>query len=78
MSVGLLEEQGDDDDSDENEAMIKMMQSGEYPDAEIDKLLETLNVQGNFNSNILNGDFIENDIRLSENIREAISEIKQI
>lgn len=77
LNVNLLENQ-EDEESDENEMMIKLMQSGEYPDADIDKLLETLNVSGNFNSNILNGDFVENDIRLSENIREAISEIKQI
>lgn len=77
LNVNLLEDH-QDEESDENEMMIKLMQSGEYPDADIDKLLETLNVSGNFNSNILNGDFVENDIRLSENIREAISEIKQI
>jgi hypothetical protein len=40
------------------------MLANEYPDAEIDKLLSTLS--GSFKNDILNGDFIENDIRLSE------------
>ena len=31
---------------------------------------------GSFKNDILNGEFIENDIRLSEAIREAIEEIK--
>ncbi len=31
---------------------------------------------GTFKNDILNGEFIENDIRLSEAIREAIEEIK--
>lgn len=56
------------------------MKNGEYPDAEIDKLLETFNMSGQLFSNknplILNGEFIENDIRLNENIRDAIEEIK--
>ena len=57
-----------------------MMAGGEYPDAEIDKLLETFSMSGQLfqNKNILNGEFIENDIRLNENIRDAIEEIKQI
>ena len=52
-----------------------------YPDAEIDKLLETFKLtigERGFKNDILNGDFIENDIRLSEQIREAIEEIKII
>jgi hypothetical protein len=52
------------------------MKQNEYPDAEIDKLLETFKMSGNFKNDILNGEFIENDIRLSEAIREAIEEIK--
>mmetsp|Transcript_304 Transcript_304/g.335 ORF Transcript_304/g.335 Transcript_304/m.335 type:complete len:120 (+) Transcript_304:517-876(+) len=53
---------------------------GEHPDAEIDKLLETFSMSGSLfsNKNILNGEFIENDIRLSESIKEAIEEVKQI
>lgn len=50
----------------------------EYPDAEVDKLLETFKMSGNFKNDILNGEFIENDIRLSEAIREAIEEIKSV
>lgn len=53
-----------------------MMMSNQYPDAEIDKLLETFKMTGTFKNDILNGEFIENDIRLSEAIREAIEEIK--
>lgn len=36
-------------------------------------------MSGNFFKNdILNGEFIENDIRLSESIREALEEIKHV
>lgn len=35
-------------------------------------------MSGNFKNDILNGEFIENDIRLSEAIREAIEDIKTI
>lgn len=48
--------------------------NNEYPDAEIDKLLQTFKITGK--NDILNGEFIENDIRLSESIRDAIEEIK--
>lgn len=72
-----------DDNSDEEdmilereESILKLMKQNEYPDAEIDKLLETFKMSGNFKNDILNGEFIENDIRLSEAIREAIEEIK--
>jgi len=58
------------------ESILKLMKQNEYPDAEIDKLLETFKMSGNFKNDILNGEFIENDIRLSEAIREAIEEIK--
>jgi hypothetical protein len=57
--------------------ILKMMMSNDYPDAEIDKLLEAFKITGgDYNNDILNGEFIENDIRLSEAIREAIEEIK--
>ena len=39
-------------------------------------MLETFKLTGTFKNDILNGEFIENDIRLSESIREAIEEIK--
>ncbi len=39
-------------------------------------MLETFKLTGTFKNDILNGEFIENDIRLSEAIREAIEEIK--
>ena len=72
-----------DDNSDEEdmilereESILKLMKQNEYPDAEIDKLLETFKMSGNFKNDILNGEFIENDIRLSEAIRETIEEIK--
>ena len=59
-----------------DEKVIKLMRANQYPDAEIDKLLETFKLTGSFKNDILNGEFIENDIRLSEAIREAIEEIK--
>lgn len=58
--------------------ILKLMMANEYPDAEIDKLLETFKMSGNFKNDILNGEFIENDIRLSEAIREAIEEVKLV
>lgn len=39
-------------------------------------MLETFKLTCSFKNDILNGEFIENDIRLSEAIREAIEEIK--
>lgn len=51
------------------------MMDNSYPDAEIDNILETFS--GSLkNLNNLNGEFIENDIRFSEAIREAIDDIK--
>ena len=78
------EEDSDDEIDSDNEEILerdnqimKMMRDNVYPDSEIDKLLESFKVSaGNFKNDILNGDFIENDIRLSESIREAIEEIK--
>jgi hypothetical protein len=73
---------GEDDSDDEEEAReAKAMQLGlthKYPDADIDRLLESFKSSGSFKNDILNGEFIENDIRLSESIREAIEEIKQV
>lgn len=77
---GAEESKDSDDEADEvmeREAnILKLMMANEYPDAEIDKLLETFKMSGNFNNDILNGEFIENDIRLSEALRDAIEEIK--
>lgn len=52
------------------------MMTSEYPDAEIDNILETFSMSGSFKNNLVNGEFIENDIRLSESIRETIDDIK--
>lgn len=62
----------------ETQRLKQLMAKGENPDAEIDKLLETFSMSGQLfsNKNILNGEFIENDIRLNENIRETIEEVK--
>lgn len=55
---------------------------GAYADQEIDKLLETfeatikLNGSSSAANNLINGEYIENDIRLSESIRDTIDEIK--
>lgn len=55
---------------------------GAYADQEIDKLLETfeatikLNGSSSASNNLINGEYIENDIRLSESIRDTIDEIK--
>ncbi len=54
------------------------MMANEYPDSELDKLLDEMKLSDNFTNDILNGEFIENDIRLNESIREAIEEVKMI
>lgn len=66
----------EDDDIEEEQRFLREMMNGDYPDAEIDKLLETFSMTGQFKNNIVNGEFIENDIRLSEEIRETIEELK--
>jgi hypothetical protein len=71
----------EDDDHEEilyrDSQILKMIKSHDYPDAEIDKVLQSLKDKGVvFSNDILNGEYIENDIRLSEAIREAIEEIK--
>ena len=54
-----------------------MIKNHDYPDAEIDKILQGFKDKGVvFNNDILNVEYIENDIRLSEAIREAIEDIK--
>lgn len=64
------EDDSDDSDEDEegrrDETALRLMMAHEYPDAEIDKLIEHFKNSSNFKNDILNGDFIENDIRLSE------------
>jgi hypothetical protein len=68
----------EDEELDNENALLHAMMSSEYADAEIDKLLETFSMSGQFKNNLVNGEYIENDIRLSEAIRDAIDEIKQI
>ena len=54
-----------------------MFNNHAYPDEEIDKILQSFKDKGVvFKNDILNGEYIENDIRLSDAIREAIEEIK--
>lgn len=63
IEVRMLDE---DDELDKEQKLLKSMMSSEYPDAEIDKLLETFSMSSNFKNNIVNGELIDNDIRLSE------------
>ena len=58
-----------------NRKAMAMMLSGEHPDAEIDKLLETFGVQVSQiglipMQNFFNGEIIENDMRVREELRE--------
>lgn len=54
---------------------MEMILSGEDPDEEIDKLLETFDVQGNFSSKqLFKGEFLANDIRLGAELRTLIGE----
>ena len=60
-----------------------MMLSGEHPDAEIDKLLETFGVQVSQiglipMNNLFDGEMIENDMRMREELREQIEEVRAI
>ena len=84
-------EDEDDDDSDDsyvseesaNRKAMAMMLSGEHPDAEIDKLLETFGVQVSQiglipMQNFFNGEIIENDMRVREELREQIEEVRAI
>ena len=63
----------EDDEMEQENRLLQLMMTSSYVDAEIDKLLETLGPQ--LNNNLLNGELIENDIRLSEEIRDAIEEV---
>lgn len=48
-----------------------------YADEEIDNILETLSSKLNqLGATGMIGEYLDNDIRFSENIREAIEEIK--
>jgi hypothetical protein len=62
----------------QEELLLRRMMSYDDTDAEIDKLLETFSMSGFNMMKISAGDFIENDIRLTEQIRDAIDEIKQL
>ena len=58
---------------------MEMILSGEDPDDEIDKLLETFDVQGNFSSKqLFKGEFLANDIRLGAELRTLIGECEQM
>ena len=72
------EEEAEDRQNEVDGKSLKQMMSGEYPDSEIDKLLETFSMSGSLFQNVVSsgGEFIENDIRLNESIREAIEEVK--
>ena len=57
------------------------MMTGEYPDAEIDKLLETFGIQVSqiksmSDKEIFKGQMIENDLRINEDMKEYIDDIK--
>lgn len=55
-----------------------MMQNA-YADEEIDKLIETFSMLGyKGTQKIHSGELIDNDIRLSENIRNALDDIREI
>lgn len=62
----------------QEELILRKMMSFDDTDAEIDKLLETFSMSGFNMMKISAGDFIENDIRLTEQIRDAIDEVKQL
>ena len=60
-----------------------MMLSGEHPDDEIDKLLETFGVQVSQiglmpSKNFFKGNIMDNDRGLGEELRETIEEIRSI
>ena len=64
-----------------NKRALQYMMTGEYPDAEIDKLLETFGIQvsqiGSMSEkDIFQGQLIENDLRINVELRDQIDEIK--
>ena len=86
--LGNDEEEEESDDSyvsedSANRRAMAMMLSGEHPDAEIDKLLETFGVQVSQiglipMQNFFKGEIIENDMRVREELREQIDEVRAI
>lgn len=62
----------------EEERIIRLQMEAENPDEEVDKLLETFEMSGIMKNNQVfnHGEFIENDIRINEVIRDLIDEIK--
>lgn len=56
------------------------MMTIEDVDEEVDKLLETFTLSGLMKNNHLvsQGDFIDNDIRLNDQIRDLIDEVKSL
>ena len=54
------------------------MMTSAYPDAEIDKLLETFSMSNSFKNTIVNGELIDNDIRLSETIRDTLEDLRSL
>lgn len=74
LEVHSLDEDYEDED---DKKFMRWMLDGADADAEIDKLLETFQQTGLLGTSLsLNGGFLENDIRLSESVRETIDEIK--
>ena len=62
-----------------DQRLLKMMMQNTYPDAEIDKLIETFSEMGfKGTQKIHKGEIIDNDIRLSENIRNALDDIREV
>lgn len=63
----------------EEQRILKLMMQNSYADDEIDKLIETFNMMGYKGiQKIHSGELIDNDIRLSENIRNALDDIREI
>ena len=63
----------------EDQRILQMMMHHSYADEEIDKLIETFSMlRTTQTQKIYNGEIIDNDIRLSENIRNALDDIKEI
>jgi len=76
-----IEHFDEDKDLQKEQERLKALMSSreEYMDEEIDKLIETLSSSGLFGKNtIVNGEIIDNDIRLSEIIKERLDDIKYV
>ena len=80
LQVEVIDSDEEDDiEMREDQKILQLMMNNAYADEEIDKLIETFSMMGyKGTQKIHSGELIDNDIRLSENIRNALDDIREI